>query len=89
MKKIIFTLSVIILIAACNNNKKNKTNRDSGDETKSVSEKKITKRDFSITPENAYNNLFFDSLVLVNFISENKIDESLARRMRSFYNARL
>ena len=88
MKKIIFTLSVIILIAACNNNKKNKTNRDSGDETKSVSEKKITKRDFSITPENAYNNLFFDSLVLVNFISENKIDESLARRMRSFYNAR-
>ena len=88
MKKIIFTLSVIFLIAACNNNKKNKTNRDSGDETKSVSEKKITKRDFSITPENAYNNLFFDSLVLVNFISENKIDESLARRMRSFYNAR-
>ena len=88
MKKIIFALSVITLIAACNNNGKNTTNSDSDDESKTASEKKITKRDFTITAANAYNDLFFDSLALVNFISENKIDESLGRRMRSFYNAR-
>ena len=89
MKKILFTLSLITLLAACNNNSKNQfenSTKDNG--SKPESEKKITKRDISITAANAYNNLFFDSMVLVSFIDEHKIEESLARRMRSFYNAR-
>ncbi|MEP6712519.1 MAG: L,D-transpeptidase family protein [Ferruginibacter sp.] len=86
MKKILFTLSVITLIGACNNNKSE--NGTETNESRKTAEKKITKRDFSITSANAYNNLFFDSMALVSFIDENKIDASTARLMRSFYNAR-
>ncbi len=51
-------------------------------------EKKMTKRDLSITKENAYSDLFFDSMALVNFIQSNQLPDSIARRLTSFYNAR-
>ena len=51
-------------------------------------EKKITKRDYSITKANAYNDLFLDSTAVAAFIAEQKIPDSISRRIRSFYNAR-
>jgi murein L,D-transpeptidase YcbB/YkuD len=51
-------------------------------------EKNITTRDYSITRENAYNDLFLDSAALEKFITESKLADSIARRVRSFYNAR-
>lgn len=48
----------------------------------------ISSRNFTITPENAYNDLFLDSADLVKFIRENKIPEDTALRMTNFYNAR-
>jgi murein L,D-transpeptidase YcbB/YkuD len=51
-------------------------------------ENSISKRDYSITKKNAYNDLFLDSSELVNYISQNKIPDSIARRMTSFYNTR-
>ena len=51
-------------------------------------EKKMSKRDLSINTSNAYNNLFFDSSDLVKFLADNKVPDSLTRRMTSFYNAR-
>ncbi len=48
----------------------------------------MTKRDRSISAANAYNNLFFDSSVLVKYLADNKVDEDIERRMTSFYNAR-
>ena len=88
MKKIVFALFVVSIVA-CNNNQTNQSEKHSSEKTsKPEVEKKITKRDFSITAANAFNNLFFDSMALVTFIDENKIDASTARRMRSFYNAR-
>ena len=88
MKKIVFALFVVSIVA-CNNNQTNQSEKHSSEKTsKPEVEKKITKRDFSITAANAFNNLFFDSMALVTFIDENKIDGSIARRMRSFYNAR-
>lgn len=59
---------------------------DSGE--KNETKKKITKRDYFITPAVAYNNIFFDSSVLEKYISSNSLDDKITRRMRSFYNAR-
>lgn len=49
---------------------------------------KISKRDKSITPENAYNPLFFDSMKLEAFIADQKLNDTLGLRMISFYNTR-
>ena len=51
-------------------------------------EKKVSKRNYSITKKNAYNNLFLDSNNVENFISKNNIPDSFANRLRSFYNTR-
>ena len=51
-------------------------------------EKKISSRDYSINKENAYNQLFLDSSYVENFVLKNNIPDSIARRIRSFYNTR-
>ena len=51
-------------------------------------EKKISKRDRSITKANSYSDLFVDSLAVEKFIADKKIPDSLSRRIRSFYNTR-
>ena len=50
--------------------------------------KNVSARDESITRANSYSDLFLDSSRLEKFISEKKIPDSLAYRIRSFYNAR-
>ncbi len=51
--------------------------------------KKVTSRDYSVTPELAYNNVFLDSLAMERYITRRNIeDKKIARRIRSFYNAR-
>src|SRR5258705_10381577 len=51
-------------------------------------EKNISKRDYSITKKNGYNDLFIDSAEVENFMRKNNIADSVARRIRSFYNTR-
>lgn len=83
MKKTCTLLTLLVIfIAACNNNNSNSDNKSSKKEAK------ISSRDYSINMQSAYNDLFLDSLDLENFIAKNNIPDSLARRMRSFYNAR-
>jgi murein L,D-transpeptidase YcbB/YkuD len=86
MKKgsILILLSFVFIIA-CNSND-NSSNNSSPE--KRSKDKKVSKRDYSIIKENAYNNLFLDSLNVENFIQKNNIPDSLARFMRSFYNTR-
>lgn len=72
------------ILISCNND--NDSKKSSSEKTEK--DKKVTKRDLSITPANAYNNIFFDSLALVNYFAENKVNDTLVRRMTSFYNAR-
>jgi murein L,D-transpeptidase YcbB/YkuD len=72
------------MLLSCND----KTDGKKSSSKKTEKEKKLTKRDLSITPANAYNDIFFDSMALVNYLAENKVDDSLVRRMTSFYNAR-
>ncbi|MGI8584703.1 MAG: L,D-transpeptidase family protein [Chitinophagaceae bacterium] len=86
MKKI-FTYAAIIcsFLISCNNN--GQSNNDAEKDNKRE-KKKITKRDFSVTPQNAYNDIFLDSNNVETFITEKKLPDSLVRRIRSFYNAR-
>lgn len=82
----LFTYSLfLILFIACKNKKK-----DSGESNTDRTEttKKITKRDYSITASNSYSDLFLDSNAVENFIAEKKLNDTLKRRLRSFYNAR-
>ena len=51
--------------------------------------KKVTDRDFSVSKENAYNDIFLDSMAMENYISRRQLtDKKISRRIRSFYNAR-
>jgi len=62
---------------------------DSDDnEAKSEGQKKVSKRDYSINSDNSYSTLFLDSLAMERFIKEKGLDDSVSRRMRSFYNTR-
>jgi murein L,D-transpeptidase YcbB/YkuD len=51
-------------------------------------EVEVTPRNTSITPENAYNNLFLDSSQIANFIRKKNLSQSMGDRMWSFYNSR-
>ena len=79
MKKII-TLIIIAtsLFSSCNTSEKKEKKE----------EKKISKRDYSITKNNAYNDLFLDSADVMKYITGNKIPDSISRRIVSFYNTR-
>lgn len=59
-----------------------------GCKEKESKRKKVSKRNYSITKENAYNDLFLDSLEVAGFISKNAIPDSISRRIISFYNTR-
>lgn len=80
------TLFCSFLISCNAQNSTGESDSDSG--SKSQSEKKISKRDVSITRANSYSDLFIDSLAVENLIKEKKINDTIARRIRSFYNTR-
>ena len=82
MKKIIFALIVSVFFIACTEQSEH------GYGTKVEGEKKVSKRDTGITPSNSYSNLFLDTTDLQNFITKNKIVDSIALRLESFYNTR-
>ena len=97
MKKVITAAAIVCsFFVACTNNGQTSANgtndssnsSESGSNGSSEKEKKVTKRDLSVTPENAYNDIFLDSLAMEKFIADNKLPDSLSRRIKSFYNAR-
>ena len=82
MKKILVFLTLCSLVfISC-------TNSQEDDKEKAEIEKKVSKRDYSITKANAYSDLFLDSMRMEKFIAEKKFSDSIIRRMRSFYNTR-
>ncbi|HET9746257.1 MAG TPA: L,D-transpeptidase family protein [Chitinophagaceae bacterium] len=82
MKKLLFILAIPIILFSCTENTAN------SQEKKSADQKNISTRDLSITKANAYSDLFLDTAHVSNFITQNKIADSIARRLKSFYNAR-
>jgi len=99
MKIQVILLSVILVFfAACKEGKKEKdADKDGIPETEDVDKlidekekkKKVTDRDYSVTRENAYNDIFLDSMAMENYITRRQLsDKKISRRIRSFYNAR-
>ena len=48
----------------------------------------LTTRDTTITQANSFSELFLDSTLLESFITNHKVGDSAANRLRSFYNSR-
>ncbi len=79
MNKIVFgLLALTIICTSCN---------DAGDVSEKKN-KKVSSRNYGITKANSYSSLFLDSSRVESFIAEKKIPDSIARRIRSFYNTR-
>ncbi|MGQ0739868.1 MAG: L,D-transpeptidase family protein [Bacteroidota bacterium] len=95
LKNLLFSACIIFLMS-CNNSQKEETVADQPEvenvdapEEKTAKAKKMTDRDYSITKENAYNDIFLDSLAMERYISSRSLaDKRIATRIRSFYNAR-
>lgn len=90
----------LLMTVSCNNNGKNDQTGAVNDTTfiaddvdKPIDEKeakkKVTDRDYSIVRENAYNDMFLDTMAMERYIERRQLaDKKIARRIRSFYNAR-
>ncbi|HKO80553.1 MAG TPA: L,D-transpeptidase family protein [Chitinophagaceae bacterium] len=82
MKRILLCIAIVYsLLLSCND----EAETSAGPGKKS---KKISARNLSITPSNSYSDLFLDSATVENYIMEKKIPDSIAWRIRSFYNSR-
>jgi len=73
----------VLLFYSCND-----VENSSSQSEEKEKEKNITSIDLSITRANAYNDLFLDSAAVDKFITDKQLSDSIARRVRSFYNAR-
>ena len=87
MKSILLIALICGFLAACSYSDSNKENK-AGTDTSTNQKKNISKRDRSISPSNSYSDLFFDSTALEQFVQKKKIPDSIADRIRSFYNTR-
>lgn len=87
MKYIFYISLAAMLLAGCLNSADNE-NGEGGENGGKAKSKNISSRDHSITKENSYSDLFLDSAALVEYIARDKVPDSVARRMISFYNAR-
>lgn len=85
MKHISYLFLASMLFTGCMNGSGNAHGEN--DESAKAS-KNISSRDYSITKANAYSDLFLDSVALDDYISRHHVSDSIANRMRSFYNAR-
>jgi len=83
MKKSILVLPFLAILVSCSD-----LGSSEREKTTIKEEKNISKVDVSITPSNSYSDLFLDTAALENFIKQNKIPDSIARRLESFYNTR-
>src|SRR6185369_919831 len=95
----IYIAVLLSFLAACSNNdKKEKKEKVQSDQQVIVNmdeavkdtqqAKNVTERDYSITAENGYNDVFLDSLDMEKYISDHQLgDKKIGMRIRSFYNA--
>ena len=86
MKNFLPIALLCCLLTACSLNDSDRENKQGSEATSQ--KKNISKRDRSINASNSYSDLFFDSTAMEQFIQKKKIDDSIANRIRSFYNTR-
>ncbi|MBL0271178.1 MAG: L,D-transpeptidase family protein [Chitinophagaceae bacterium] len=88
--------AVLLIIFSCNSKKDKEEQTEQPEienvdapEEKTGKAKKVTDRDYSIDENTAYNNVFLDSMAMERYIETRQLsDKKIARRIRSFYNAR-
>lgn len=73
---ILFAVMLSVVFTACGPSRQDAVKED------------ITPRNTGIDAANAYNDLFLDSTAMEKYIAGQHLNDTLARRMRSFYNAR-
>ncbi len=84
----IYAALLMHLFAACQNANPS-ADADEGGGGESKEEKKgVSKRDLSITKTNSYSDLFLDSTAMEKFLVDKSVPDTMARRIRSFYNTR-
>ena len=88
MKKIFIYALLLSITASCQNHQQQDDTTDEEKTGRTELEKKISKRDYSITHANSYSDLFLDSTALESFITTKNVNDTISRRMRSFYNTR-
>ncbi|MEO6611483.1 MAG: L,D-transpeptidase family protein [Chitinophagaceae bacterium] len=101
--KIFYIPFAVLVMASCNNAKNESATEEKSTKPEMVigedvdapvtdsadQSKNITDRDYSITKEEAYNDMFLDSLAMERYINKRQLgDKKIARHIRSFYNAR-
>lgn len=84
MKRLFLLASVCLVLLACNSSEE----QDSENQSEEKQKKNVSRRDYSITQAVAYSDLFLDSTAVENYMAAQKIPDSIARRVRSFYNTR-
>jgi murein L,D-transpeptidase YcbB/YkuD len=82
MKKVAILLLVVITVTIGCKSKKEKNTADREEEAT------VSPRNTTINASNAYNNLFLDTSAIEKFITQQKLNDTIANRLRSFYNAR-
>ncbi|MES2430254.1 MAG: L,D-transpeptidase family protein [Bacteroidota bacterium] len=87
MKYKILIVAITLAFYACDSSNSEKGKNKSSGNTEE-SNKKVTKRNYYINKQNSYSEFFFDSSELVKYITSNSLNDSLSRRMISFYNNR-
>lgn len=87
---LIYAVILCSIFVACQNanNKGGNNESENGNDSSSNGQKNISQRDYSINKGNSYSTLFLDSSAMENFIKQKKVPDSIAKRMRSFYNTR-
>jgi murein L,D-transpeptidase YcbB/YkuD len=76
------------LLSSCQNANTSDPSNVDEEEKKAEEKKGMSKRDYSITRANSYSDLFLDSAAMEKYIGNKQLDETVARRLRSFYNSR-
>lgn len=92
MRKQLFFLLIIFLVASCNQQGTLGTidDNDSTDNNQLLPAEvpAAVVRDLSITPANAYNNLFLDSNAVETYLKNKNLPGNEAAEIRNFYNSR-
>jgi L,D-transpeptidase YcbB len=86
-KKLFFTALIsVAIIAGCRY--ANQSDQPGGTKRNVPAAPKVSLRNYSITPANAYNDIFLDSTETEKFIGSEKLGDTIAAAIRSFYNTR-
>jgi L,D-transpeptidase YcbB len=88
MKHVLIYLAILCNLAVACGNAQNSSNDGEEENGEEKGKKNVSSRSYWITPANSYSDLFLDSTAMEAFFVKKGIPDSIARRIRSFYNTR-